>query len=713
MRDSHLCPEQRILEQWNAGTLPGDQFEIVSDHLEICPTCQDRLDQLEEHSPALTPRLPPITPADLDRVRRSIEADTPTISAVASWLAEIRSRPPGDHATASSPPSLQVPCEVRDYQVLRLLGAGGMGDVYEARHKRLKRPVALKVMRLIRQPDPVAQAHFLQEIETAGQLDHPNLVRAYDAWEQDGLVFLAQELLAGASLRQIAATGQIRNAAEVLNLLVGICCGVEQLHDRGFLHRDIKPSNIMQLRDGTVRLIDYGLAVPASPEPLNRFPAAGTVGYMAPEQAAGSGHIDQRSDIYSVGCVLKHLLRHLPEQPGDMADAALRSGLSQLASQMTQVTPDDRPQSIAAVREQLLRWQSQGDSKQKSAGGGQRGGLSSRVLGMLLLTLLLTPLAVWGLGLGLTSGPLRTIPEAANAAAPATASGPVSATVTGSGPAESDQKSAVVTPPANTPRSPFQLRMVEIPAGQFLMGRAIEETFILPQEMPRRTVTFSAPFRISACEITVGQYREFVEATQYRTEAERSGQGGWLSSRSSSYGRQDPAFIWSAPGYAVQDDMPVTMVSWDDAVAFCEWLSRRERRTFRLPTEAEWEYCCRAGTTGVHPFPSEEIDLFVWSHRTAGDNFIPRPVGARQPNRWGLYDMIGNVREWCADWYSETAYAADITEFPSGPLTGEFRVIRGGCFMDLKAFLRASHRGFLGPQVVVGNQGFRVVEVGR
>ncbi|MFM8475465.1 MAG: formylglycine-generating enzyme family protein, partial [Planctomycetaceae bacterium] len=285
--------------------------------------------------------------------------------------------------------------------------------------------------------------------------------------------------------------------------------------------------------------------------------------------------------------------------------------------------------------------------------------------------------------------------------------------VKGAGPSESEQKVADVTPTAKTPQPSLQLRMVDIPAGRFLMGRAIDETFILPQEMPRRTVTFPVPFRISACEITVGQYREFVEATGYRTEAERSGQGGWLSSRSSSYGRQDPAFIWSAPGYAVQDDMPVTMVSWEDAVAFCEWLSHRELRTFRLPTEAEWEYCCRAGTTGVHPFPPEEVDLFVWSHRTAGDNFIPRPVGTRQPNRWGLYDMIGNVREWCADWYSETAYTADITDLPAGPPTGEFRVIRGGCFMDLKAFLRASHRGFLGPKVVVGNQGFRVVEVGR
>jgi serine/threonine-protein kinase len=710
MCDSQLCPEQRILEQWNAGTLPGDLFETVSDHLDVCPTCQDRLELLEDRSLVLTPPLPRITAADLDRVRRSIEADTPTISAVASWLEEIRSRLPGDHAAFGSPPSLHVPCEVRDYEVLRLLGAGGMGEVYEARHKRLKRPVALKVMRLIRQSDPVAQAHFLQEIETAGQLDHPNLVRAYDAWDQDGLVFLAQELLEGASLRQLAGAGQIRSAAEVLRILAGICSGVEQLHDRGFLHRDIKPSNVMQLRDGTVRLIDYGLAVPASREPLNRFPTAGTVGYMAPEQAAGSGRIDQRSDIYSVGCVLKHLLRHLPEQPGDAAEAALRSGLSQLASQMTQVNPDDRPQSIAVVRQQLMRWQSEGDSEQESAGGGQRGGLSSRVAGLLLLTLLLTPLAVWWPGL--TSEPLRKIPEAVDAAVQAAASGPVSSSVTASGPTAAGQKTAVATPSANTPRPPFQLRMVDIPAGQFLMGRAIDETFILPQEMPRRTVTFSVPFRISACEITVGQYREFVEATGYRTEAERSGQGGWLSSRSSSYGRQDPAFIWSAPGYAVQDDMPVTMVSWEDAVAFCEWLSHRERRTIRLPTEAEWEYCCRAGTTGVHPFPSEEIDLFVWSHRTAGDNFIPRPVGTRQPNGWGLYDMIGNVREWCADWYAETAYTAEITDFPSGPLTGEFRVIRGGCFMDLKAFLRASHRGFLGPKVVVGNQGFRVVEAG-
>ena len=259
-------------------------------------------------------------------------------------------------------------------------------------------------------------------------------------------------------------------------------------------------------------------------------------------------------------------------------------------------------------------------------------------------------------------------------------------------------------------RQSFELKTVEIPAGRFVMGASEGDIDALANESPRRAIEFSEPFRMSAHEITVGQFRQFVEAMGYRTEAEISGKGGWKATQATSIGIQNPEFNWSNPGYPVTDSHPVTMVTYADAMAFCDWLSRRDDGLYRLPTEAEWEYACRAGTTEPYHFAVEARDAYSWSLWNVKDTVEPRPVGTRQPNAWGLFDMSGNVREWCLDWYSEDAYRQDYTESPAGPAEGTMRSVRGGCFMDLDVFLRCSHRGFVEPRLALNTQGFRVVK---
>ena len=671
MCDSDLCPDQETLVKWNEGTLANSLFESVCDHIEGCADCQRRIEVIEDRFQGGVESLAGITLADLDRARLQIEADSPAVKAVSSWLEGMQS-----NRSDSFVPTLQVPCELRQYDVESLIGYGGMGEVYKARHRSLKRPVALKVMRSIRQDDPVAQAHFLREIETAGKFDHPNLVRAYDAWEQDGFIFLAQELLDGIPLPTIVAEGGIQKSSEAVAYMIAICRGVEELHARGFLHRDIKPSNIMRLHDGTIKLIDYGLAIPVDSDIANTTPRAGTVGYMAPEQMSGDGSIDPRSDIYSVGCVLKYLLRHLPVVSPDEGDASLRKELAKLASEMTQTIAEERPPTIAMVRQRLEKLQ--GTTLATQASNDKR---SRYALGL------------WLIGLLLLAAPTSYLYTKK-----------YDSVDTSRKPASEERQN-------EQPPTGFELKMIDIPAGQFVMGGVEEDNLIRSNELPRRMIVFPRPFRISAYEITVAQFREFVRATGYKTEGERSGGGGWLPSASSSYGTRSSEFNWSQSGYLMSENLPVTMVTYNDALAFCEWLSKRDQRFYRLPTEAEWEYCCRAGTSGLHPFPSNQINEFVWSQNNVGDYVAPRPVGTRQPNPWGIYDMIGNVREWCLDWYSDTAYQVDHETYPAGPETGDLRVIRGSCFMDRDSFSRPSHRGYLNPTTVVGNQGFRVVEV--
>ena len=342
------CPTREELIRLTHGDLPGDQLESVCDHVEACEKCQLILGQLDDPPDEFAKQLAQITPEALENARLAIEAETLMEMATSIWgrfspVLESRERKP----------TLTVPCQLGQYEVLRLIAHGGMGEVYEGRHVRLKRPVAVKVIRGFRQDDPVSHDHFLREMETAGQLEHPNLVRAYDAWEHDGYLFLAQELLDGDSLQTLAHKGQIKTPDEIVAALLGTCRALDQLHGKGFVHRDVKPANIMRLTDGTIKVIDYGLAVAADSGKSAGRVGAGTVGYMSPEQANGSGTVDNRSDIYSAGRVLKYLLSKLPEVFADAKDAELVQKLTALAERLTQRDPNGRLQSVYAVIVQL------------------------------------------------------------------------------------------------------------------------------------------------------------------------------------------------------------------------------------------------------------------------------------------------------------------------------------------------------------------------
>lgn len=355
------CPTKEDLIRLNYGDLPEDQLESLCDHVEICEKCQLIFGQLEAPPDEFEKQWAKITPDDLENARIAIEEETLEDRATTIW-GQLAPSQQKDHDS-----TLDVPCNLRQYEVLKLIGYGGMGEVYEGRHSNLKRPVALKVIQGIRQDDPVAYEHFLREMETAGQLEHPNLVRAYDAWEHDGCLFLAQELLDGDALQELASQGLIRTPEEIIDAVLGTCRALEQLHAKGFVHRDVKPGNIMRLTDGTIKLIDYGLAIAAESGKSAARIGAGTIGYMSPEQAHGSGPVDHRSDIYSTGRVLKYLLSKQPSDTQNAKQVKLIEKLSKLADRLTQKDPQKRLQSIYAVILKLEQLQQSVKSREKPA----------------------------------------------------------------------------------------------------------------------------------------------------------------------------------------------------------------------------------------------------------------------------------------------------------------------------------------------------------
>ena len=260
-----------------------------------------------------------------------------------------------------------------------------------------------------------------------------------------------------------------------------------------------------------------------------------------------------------------------------------------------------------------------------------------------------------------------------------------------------------------------------IPAGTFTMGSTPEQLEIAAKdkpnwwdeaaiahqmgpEQPAHPVTISQPFYIGQTMVTIGAFREFVEATNYRTLAQRDGKGGMYYQNGAQRGEH---LQWDNPhaDHNFSDDAPVTQIAFEDALAYCRWLSEESGETYRLPTEAEWEYAARAGTESVWFFGDDSAVFGEYAHRGA----LPAPVASKKPNAFGLYDVHGNVWEWCADWFGRDIYSGEARVDPTGPEAGDKRVRRGGTYgtgptQSRSAFRKGSPPDYRGLHV-----GFRVV----
>lgn len=294
--------------------------------------------------------------------------------------------------------------------------------------------------------------------------------------------------------------------------------------------------------------------------------------------------------------------------------------------------------------------------------------------------------------------------------------------------------------PTNSNLEKMGIPLVAIPPGEFFMGGTeTAEALLLAypnsgktpdyfaDEYPRHRVRITKAFLLGKFEVTVAQFRHFTAETGYKTEAESDGTGGWGCNASTGRceGRQ-LQYTWQNPGYPLLDEQPVVNVTYNDALAFCEWLSKKEGKHYRLPTEAEWEYANRAGTQTRYanaddpaqlPSFARAIDLsrhaefgHVWEIVIQPDDptAYPLPVGRLAPNSFGLHDMHGNVWEWVADWYGESYYSESPVADPQGPPNGILKVRRGGAWNSFPIWLRSSFRNWNTPSSRCVNLGFRV-----
>ena len=247
-----------------------------------------------------------------------------------------------------------------------------------------------------------------------------------------------------------------------------------------------------------------------------------------------------------------------------------------------------------------------------------------------------------------------------------------------------------------------------VPAGTFTMGSPETEKNREPNET-QHEVTISHSFYMGKYHVTVGQFSEFVKATAYKTEAEKSGKVLIWNGRKS---EERQGASWKDPGFNQTDDHPVVLVSWNDAQEFVKWVGGQTGKAVRLPTEAEWEYACRAGTKTVFCNGNwiEELKKVGWCSYDGnyGSTRGTKPAGSFQPNAWGLYDMHGNAWQWCRDLYGD--YPTSVSSDPQGANTqSSNRVLRGGSWLNIPSCCRSAYRNKYSQGFYDNDSGFRVL----
>jgi formylglycine-generating enzyme len=308
------------------------------------------------------------------------------------------------------------------------------------------------------------------------------------------------------------------------------------------------------------------------------------------------------------------------------------------------------------------------------------------------------------------------------------------------------ESAAAAEPKPDTTRqitNSIGMKLTLIPSGEFMMGsgESAEATAAFFNKtygenglnankfrdaLPQHRVRITRPFYLGTYHVTRGQFREFIADMHYKTDAEKrdpQGAVGWNPDTNKF--RFDKKYSWRDAGFEQTDEHPVVNVSWNDAAAFSAWLSKKEGKTYRLPTEAEWEYACRAGTTtryhsgddpetlamvgnvGDAAFKAKFPD-YKYTIKASDGYVFTAPVGRFLPNAFGLYDMHGNASQWCADWHGAEYYAASPVDDPRGPDSGTERECRGGSWGDGPHFNRSADRGGVIPFNRNNLTGFRV-----
>ncbi len=622
--------------------------------------------------------------------------------------------------------------KVGEYVLLEKLGAGGFGDVWRA-EKRTALDVNHFALKFFRpKEDGVDFDKIGKELAVWKQLKGlPHIISVIELDRFEDYVYVVSDFADGGSLEKWLKTngGKASTETEAVQIALEILTGLENLHGKGFVHRDLKPDNIL-LMNGRFCLADFGI----SREIKTHSKATGTAGtmeYMPPEAFEKTPSVTPQTDIWAVGVILQRLLTgNLPYpqedypalvsailmyEPDEMPESVsrdlreiVRKSLQkkstdrfQTASEMREVLRDilKSPQKIAAISQaETIEFEDSDKTEKYEIAPTQQAILPDKedeteiktavrqqireVFGQVdeevtrqkavdyqaLLNRQTAPQkssnkpyflwigAAVFIALLIGLGGLAVWYPSGNQANKNKNVASISNNSTNKNTNISNSSSS-----SNTFKNSIGMEFVKIPAGSFMMGDNSEK--------PIHKVTISRDFYMGKTEVTQAQWK---------------------------------ALMGNNPSHFKGDNLPVETVSWDDAQEFIKKLNAKGEGTYRLPTESEWEYAARAGTTGDY---AGNLDSMAWYGANSGNK--THEVGTKQANAFGLYDMHGNVWEWCQDWYGE--YSSSAQTDPTGASSGSFRVSRGGSWLNYGGLLRSANRNSYTPSDRYFNLGFRLV----
>ncbi len=580
------------------------------------------------------------------------------------------------------------------YRIEKVLGQGGFGITYLALHVALQKQVVVKEFFMrgysIRNLDNTVgiqslgeidyhkyKDKFLEEARLLAKFEHnPCIVDVTDHFEENNTAYFVMTYIKGHNLTQYAqlTNGKIQET-EAIRMVKELAIALREMHSKNVLHRDLKPDNILVGENGKIFLVDFGAAREFISQEATQHSVLLTPGYAPIEQYDNVAQRGSFTDIYSLGATLYRVLTGIvppaapsrsiqPIQSPKQLNPLLSETISQAIMKAMSLRPQERFQSIDAFLLALVQKNEKATQRENTQlhSETQLVQPNTQVVKNAKKQAEIPEKAPNnGLSLGKVMIALGFIAVIGGAIL-----GFYSHWF-------SWEKEELAMP-----------EMIHIKGGKFNMGgiRSVEAD---KDEFPGHAISLSS-FYISKKEITVRQYKAFC--------------------------KEKNVILPAVPSWGWKDDFPMSNISREDAVAYCKWLSVKAKHLYRLPTEAEWEYVARGGQGGAGFKFSGGNNKNDVSWNEANSGGAPHKVGSRDTNNLGVFDMTGNVWEWCFDMYSPTYYKTSVSNNPRGALANPkivLGVLRGGSFKSFQKDLRVTNRQEFMPNGSAKDVGFRVV----